>query len=452
MDPKPPEEFHLQQQALQQRLERLSAALAQAPLAPRPMPASGPTTRSAADQARSMGRGGLALAVALLAVGVATGSPALWVLASVLGVLSGVLLMGGVGEALLSSLPAGLAPKDPTRPHIGLGASIAQDAIIEPGATVEMGADVGPGAVVKRGAVVRMGATVRGGAILEEGVVVGWGADVLRGAVVGREAVVGAGATVHAEATVPPGTRLLPGATWAKGTGTRAAPTGAAPTGAGPASAPAAADPREARIHAACERITAELRQAPAQVRAALGANEQAVHALRETCLGLLDRERLLRAECSPQSLAFLDRERAELERRIATSTDAPVRRSLEQAVAAIDDQRRQRALLRLSAERLDAELTRLVWTLDGMGAQLVRLRSAGLEAARAPDAGVLQSMQQLHEEIDAIAEALEHVAQGDVAQDDAAEAPSAPSPGRQAEPTVQDDTRVPGARPRERA
>jgi hypothetical protein len=193
-------------EALLQRLERLSTALGHAPLAPRP--AESKVSAPAPSKAvRNAGRGGLALAVALIAVGIALGGNLALILpALVLGVLSGALMIHGVGEAVLSSLPAGLAPKDPTRPHIGMGATIANDAIIEPGATVEMGATVGPGVVVKRGAVVRMGATVHRGAVLEEGAIVGWGADVKGGAVIGRNAIVGAGATISGDAVVPAGT------------------------------------------------------------------------------------------------------------------------------------------------------------------------------------------------------------------------------------------------------
>jgi hypothetical protein len=174
-------------------------------------------------------------------------------------------------------------------------------------------------------------------------------------------------------------------------------------------------DPREARILAACERIEAELRQAPESVRELLGATAETARGLRETCLSLLQRERTLRLESSAESLSFLDKEKQELQRRIMAATDPAVRQSLTQAVAAIDEQRRQRGLMHQSAERLDAELTRLTWTLDGMGAQLARLRAAGAEATSTPNTEVLQSMKQLHDEIDAIAEALEGVARGDM-------------------------------------
>jgi carbonic anhydrase/acetyltransferase-like protein (isoleucine patch superfamily) len=344
-----------------------------------------------------------------VAVGIATGQAALVVVGTLLALLGAALRIGAVGQVLAGSLPAGLAPKDMTRPHIGMGAEVAQGAVIEPGATVEMGAEVGAGAVVKSGAVVRMGATVKAKAVLEEGATVGWGADVEEGAVVGKGAVVGAGSTVRAGAHVPPGTHMMPGSTWSAGMGTRAEqkPTAQAP-------APVQ-DPREARILAACERIETELSQAPEAARELLGASAQTALGLRETCLGLLRRERALRLESSPESLTFLDKEKMELQRRILAATDPAVRQSLTQAVVAIDEQCRQRGLMHQSAERLDAELTRLMWTLDGMGAQLARLRAAGAEATSGTDPEVLQSMRQLHDEIDAIAEALEGVARGDL-------------------------------------
>jgi hypothetical protein len=90
------------------------------------------------------------------------------------------------------------------------------------------------------------------------------------------------------------------------------------------------------------------------------------------------------------------------------------VRKSLQSAIGAIDDQKRQRLQVKTYADRLDAEVTRLQWTLDGMAAQLVRLRTAGVDAAQAPSGDVLQTVNQLHEEIDAIADALEHVRQSE--------------------------------------
>jgi carbonic anhydrase/acetyltransferase-like protein (isoleucine patch superfamily) len=464
MAPRPPKD----PKALQAQLERLAAALGEpprgldAPAPPPPPPAPG-----APSAGRALGGAGLGLGLGLVAVGIATRSALLILFGALLAMSAAVLrASSGLGSAL-AGLPLPSPARDPSRAHVGVGADVAADAVIEPGAVVEMGATVRSGAVVKRGAVVRMGATVGARAVLEEGAVVGWGADVHAGAVVGPDAVVGAGATVHRDAHVPAGTRMMPGASWASGQGKRAPAAAGAPAAAPapartpeaapapvPAPAPAPVDPRVARMHDACARIEAELRMAPEAVRAHLGASAATAQALRQTCLGLLERERLLRAESSPEALAFLAQERAELERRIAASGDEAVRRSLSQAVEAIGEQQRQRAELGRSAERLDAELTRLVWTLDGMAAQLVRLRTAGQEAAGPPGEAVLQSMQQLHDEIDAITEALEHVARGEPAP--AAAAADARTPaGQGPEPLAPVEEggaeRPAGARTRER-
>src|SRR5690349_21080633 len=52
------------------------------------------------------------------------------------------------------------------RAHVGMGASVAADAVLEPGARVEMGASVGARAVLRADAVVRLGASVGAGAVL----------------------------------------------------------------------------------------------------------------------------------------------------------------------------------------------------------------------------------------------------------------------------------------------
>ena len=84
--------------------------------------------------------------------------------------------LGAVGASLLAwRRPANAGPK---RAHIGMGATVAADARIEPGATVDMGATVRSGAVIRRGARVGMGATIGAGAVLEEDALIGWGATV----------------------------------------------------------------------------------------------------------------------------------------------------------------------------------------------------------------------------------------------------------------------------------
>ena len=65
------------------------------------------------------------------------------------------------------------------------------------------------------------------------------------------------------------------------------------------------------------------------------------------------------------------------------------------------------RELLHLGADRLQAEHTRLLYTLDGLASQFVRMRTAG---AGAGSAELEQSVLQLRAGIDAIADALEEV------------------------------------------
>lgn len=377
--------------ALQQRLARLERVLG-------PEPSPEPGKGAKAGGLRALALTGVAVSLGLAMGGLSSGDTAMLTGGGALAAVSLASLYGI--EWVRAKLFARPTRSSPRPARIGMGATVASDARVEPGATVEMGATVEAGAVIKRGAVVRMGATVHARAVLEAGAVVGWGAEVGEGAVLEEKAVVGAGATVGSGARVPAGTRLLPGTTWTPGTNATAERGPATPE-----------DPRLARIGAACDRIEAELRHARPQVRALLGATDRTAAVLRTTCSALVAREQALRAECSPDRLAFLDHEREELQRRLAAATDERVRHSLSSAVEAIDDQKRQRALLATSAERLDAELTRMQWTLDGMAAQLVRLRTAGDDVAAAPSEDVLRSLGQLHDEIDAMADALEHVA-----------------------------------------
>jgi hypothetical protein len=251
---------------------------------------------------------------------------------------------------------------------------------------------------VCNGAVVRMGSTVHENAVIETGAVVGWGCTIEAGAVVEAGAQIGAGSTVRKGSRVPAGMRVAPGAAFSNA-GVSA-----------PAATSQPADERRGRIEAACAKIEAEIAQLPETFREHLGATGETAASLRQTCLTLLDRERVLRGEASDEGLKFLDTERAELEKRAGAATDAQVKKSLESAMGAIDEQKRQRLQVKTHADRLDAEVTRLQWTLDGMAAQLVRLRSAGVDASQPPGGEVLKTVQQLGEEIDAIADALEHV------------------------------------------
>jgi len=334
-------------------------------------------------------------ALALFILAFATGHPWLLWLALAAAAGGGLLFVSARG---ISSGLGGHGP--PGHAQSGMGASVASDTILEPGARVEMGADVGARALVRSDAVVRMGATVGADAVIERGAVVSWGATVSKGAVVEEGAVVGAGSEVLAGARVPAGMWLRPGSTFGGGSNPKAALTRPAP-------APEA-DPRQARVAAVCGKLEGELRAAPERVREFLGGSAETIASLRGTCEDLARRERELRAEASPAALQRLDEERAALEKRIAQAQDEQIRRSLRGALAAIAEEKRQRELLKLAADRLDAEHTRLLYTLEGLASQFVRMRTAGAQG-REP-AELEQSVAQLRQELDAIADALEEV------------------------------------------
>lgn len=316
------------------------------------------------------------------------------------GVSGGMLLKRGLTQG---RKPAYGAPA-----RIGMGATVSSTAVVEPGAVIEMGATVRSGAAIRSGALVGMGATVGANAIIESGAVVSWGATVRAGAVVGPNAIVGWGATVGKGVQVPAGMRLRAGATVSAGWLREHLP-GLLPA---PVVSPAARDSAEARTAAACDRLASELRSAPEHVRSFLGASEATVVTLRRTCEDLFRREQALRAEVDPVALGRLDEEKKALDARLATETDERLRHSLNGALLAIEEQRRQREQLRLSAERLQAERMRLVYTLEGLSSQFVRLRTAGDEASNATAVELEQGVRELGAELDAIAEALEQESQ----------------------------------------
>jgi UDP-3-O-[3-hydroxymyristoyl] glucosamine N-acyltransferase len=111
-----------------------------------------------------------ALAVALTALAFATGQHWLLYVAVAAAAAGGLIFVGRQVRGPLGG-SAGHA-------QVGMGATVAADAVLEPGARVEMGASVGAGAVVRSDAVVRMGANVGARAVIERGALVSWGASV----------------------------------------------------------------------------------------------------------------------------------------------------------------------------------------------------------------------------------------------------------------------------------
>ena len=354
---------------------------------------------SSARVARSIGIATLAvLAVVLLGMAATEGRAFLIPAAfTIFGLLA--LLLGRSSNKLLAT------SSNTGGPQVGMGATVAADAILHDGSVVEMGASVGAGAVIERGAVVRMGASVGARAVLEAGATVSWGASVHDGAVIGAGAVVAAGSDVAAGARVPPHTSMAPGTNW---TAALSGVRHAAPLLRDDAEL--AADPRAEHIRKACDRLEEEYARAPELVRGMFGDARTTLSSLRRTCLDLLARERALRAEASPVALQRLEQEQAALETRLAQATDEQVRRSLSGAVTAIAAQHEQRRLLQNNADRLEAELTRLIWTMDGMGTELLRVRTTGAELSQGSTVEIAQSVRQLQDEINSIAEALEEL------------------------------------------
>lgn len=180
-------------------------------------------------------------------------------------------------------------------------------------------------------------------------------------------------------------------------------------SGAGPVTG-AAVDPRGARVDALCGKLLAELREGPAVLREVVHAPERTVEALRRGCHELARRERQLRALATPEEARRLESEREALAARVSSERDAVVRERLTGALEALDAQRRQRAELATAADRLEAEHTRLYYTLEGLYAQVLRVRSADTLGEDVAGAGLRHSVEQLSAEVDAVTQALEEV------------------------------------------
>jgi len=176
------------------------------------------------------------------------------------------------------------------------------------------------------------------------------------------------------------------------------------------ASEPESVDPRAARVDVLCDKLLAELRGAPGVLREVVHQPEPTVEALRRSCHELVRRERELRALSSPEDEKRLLDERAQLAARVDAERDAVVKERLSSALEVLDEQRRQRAELGTAASRLEAEYTRLYYTLEHLYAQVLRVRSADTASADVAGAGLRKSLEQLGTEMDAVAEALEDV------------------------------------------
>ena len=186
-------------------------------------------------------------------------------------------------------------------------------------------------------------------------------------------------------------------------------------------------DARLARVDELCDQLLADIRNGPAVLREIVQRPEESVQALRDGVHALERREREIRALLRPEDDARLQSERDLLQRRLAAEQDAVTRERLGQALEALDQQRNQRASLLTAASRLEAERTRLLYTLEGLHTQVLAVRStaeAGQEEAAADR--LRQSLDTLSSEVSAVAGALESVQAVDAA---AVPAPAPPTP-----------------------
>ncbi len=173
------------------------------------------------------------------------------------------------------------------------------------------------------------------------------------------------------------------------------------------AAAPEPPDPRVARVQALCDKILAELESGPPVVREVVTEPRATIGGLRQACIEIARRERELRTVLAAQEEATLLAERDGLAGRLSSERDEIVRDRLGQALRALEQQLAHRAELTTAATRLEAEITRILYTLENLNMQLLRARSTDIGA---PELGgkLRGSLRDLGSQIDAVAEALE--------------------------------------------
>ena len=172
----------------------------------------------------------------------------------------------------------------------------------------------------------------------------------------------------------------------------------------------AAVSAREARVDGICNRLLSELEGAPPLVRELLRRPEQTVEALRSASKELARRERELRGMLSEDEGERLLGERAELAARAEAAPDAVVKSRLAAALEALEAQLVHRAELTTAAARIEAEGTRILYSLESLRAQVLRAFAADAAAADVTRESLKGGLETLRGEIDAVATALEEV------------------------------------------
>jgi hypothetical protein len=161
-----------------------------------------------------------------------------------------------------------------------------------------------------------------------------------------------------------------------------------------------------ARVDALCDKLLEEIKKGPAVLREVVRRPEESVRGLRDAIHGLARREAEVRGLVTPADGERLQRERADLVSRRDGSADPVTRERWEGALAALDAQLQHREKLRTQAARLEAERVRLGYTLENLYTQVLAVRGS----AASDEAGtqLKQSVEQLGDEISAVAGALE--------------------------------------------
>jgi hypothetical protein len=166
-------------------------------------------------------------------------------------------------------------------------------------------------------------------------------------------------------------------------------------------------DPRVTRIQSLCDKLLAEVESGPPIVREVVTEPRATIGGLRQACLEIARRERELRSVLAAQEEGALVADRDALAARVSNERDEIVSDRLGQALRALDEQIAHRAELNTAATRLEAENTRILYTLENLHMQLLRARSTDIGA---PELGgkLRDSLRELGTQIDAVAEALE--------------------------------------------
>lgn len=164
-----------------------------------------------------------------------------------------------------------------------------------------------------------------------------------------------------------------------------------------------------ARVDQWGDRLLAEVKRGPDLLRDVVRKPEETAQAIRQACHALAKREAELRALVTREDDVRLGKERDTLVKRLESETDEVTRQRLSGALAALDEQRKQRGELLTAASRMEAERTRLSYVLENLYTQVLRVRSADSASAQAGQ-GLKKSLESLGDEVGALADALEAV------------------------------------------